>query len=317
MWAILLLLLVHIACAEPVPGANTEGQVSQSAPSSLDDELASMSKELDGMDTPAEEAEEAPQAEAKPAQAEEKISQIPGADVPVKRYVDVEPGEQLALVQYNVAPQIISTRPGDKVAILDEAAINGKTPCPTTTTDSPAPRMYCNSCGKKNPKEKGQITSYIDVDSPKECAGLCARYIAKGKRCDVWEYHGEWRNKQCFLLHIPDFPGCKGDVGENGDMSFESGTCFEGTEEDEKGADLDMIEPEQDDEMMEATSNEVPSWFPRVEASVGNGFSNGAIGWKVSVGAMIFLLGGIATFRGLRKTQNADYAKLIDNTDEV
>jgi len=118
MWAILLLLLVHIAYAEPVPGANTEGQVSQSAPSSLDDELASMSKELDGMDTPAEEAQEAPQAEAKPAQAEEKISQIPGADVPVKRYVDVEPGEQLALVQYNVAPQIISTDLATKLQFL-------------------------------------------------------------------------------------------------------------------------------------------------------------------------------------------------------
>lgn len=324
MWAILLLLLVHIACAEPISSVNKEGQVSQEAPSSLDDELASMSKQLDGMDTPEELQEETPQAEATPAKAkEENVSQA-SADVPVKRYIDVEPGEQLALVQYNVAPQIISTRPGDKVAVLDEALMNGKTPCPTTTTDSPAPRMFCNSCGKKNPKERGQITSYIDVDNSRECAGLCARYIAKGKNCDVWEYHGEWRNKQCFLLHIPDFPSCKGDVGQVGDMSFESGTCFEGAEDDDK-PDLEMLEPEpmmQDDEekpdeLMEASSNEAPSWFPRVEASVGNGFSNGAIGWKVSVGAMIFLLGGIATFRGLRKPQSADYAKLIDNTDEV
>lgn len=322
MWAIFILLLVHIACAEPVPSANAEGQVS----SPLDDELASMSKELDGMDdTPVEQQEESPQAEASPEQSEKDVSQV-AAETPVKRYVDVEPGETLALVQYNVAPQIISTRPGDKVAILDEAAIDGKTPCPTTTTDSPAPRMFCNSCGKKNPKERGEITSYIDVDNSRECAGLCARYIAKGKPCDVWEYHGEWRNKQCFLLHIPDFPGCKGDVGQVGDMAFESGTCFEGTDGDDQ-PDLDNVAVDDgleslgSDELMEASSMDagsdgVPSWFPRMEASVGNGFSNGA-SWKVSVGAMIFLIGGIATFRGLRKPQSADYAKLIDNTDEV
>lgn len=321
MWAIFLLLVVHIAFAEPVPSVNEEGPVANP----LDDELASMSKELNGMDDrPVEQQEEAPQAQASPAQVEQDVSQQ--AETPVKRYIDVEPGEVVSLVQFNVPPQIISTRPGDKLAILDEAQLNGKTPCPTTTTESPAPRMFCNSCGKANPKEKGEITSYIDVDNSRECAGLCARYIAKGKPCDVWEYHGEWRNKQCFLLHIPGHKGCKGDVGQVGDEAFESGTCFEGTEDDDK-PDLDgvpMIEEdnsgleslEADDEMMEATSNEVPSWFPRMEASVGNGFSNGA-SWKVSVGAMIFLLGGIATFRGLRKADGADYAKLIDNTDEV
>jgi len=313
MWAILLLLLVHIVRAEPVPSENDVAVNDGGIPSSpIDAELASMSKELneeESKETPQAQGE--PQQKPQPPQLEEDVSL---SEKDVKRFVDVEPGEQVALVQYNVAPQIISTRPGDKIAILPINHMG--TPCPTTSTKSPHPKMYCQSCGKKNPKEEGQMTSYIDVDSPRECASLCARYISKGRKCDVWEYHGEWRNKQCFLLNLPDFPKCKGDVGMMGDMSFESGTCYQSEDDESAPKMVDELASLGDEVMGSKSSPTIPSWFPRGEASVGNAMGPGAIGWKVALGVMILLLGSIALFRGTKK-RSADYVKLLEHTDEV
>merc|ERR1719357_1586094 len=119
--------MVHAFAAEM--NAMNEGEASVGA-NPIDQELAQMSKELD--DQPVK------QTVAK-KEKEEKISDSPNIDV--KRYVDLEPNEELALVQYNVPAQIISTRPGDKVAIVP---VGGKhtTPSPTTTSESPHPHMY-------------------------------------------------------------------------------------------------------------------------------------------------------------------------------
>jgi len=298
MWAILCLLMVHAFAAET--NAMKDGEANVAA-TPIDQELAQMSKELD--DQPVKQTV---------VKKEEEISDSPNIDV--KRYVDLEPNEELALVQYNVPAQIISTRPGDKVAIVP---VGGKstTPCPTTTSKSPHPHMYCQSCGKMNPKERGLITSYIDVSSSRECASLCARYLSKGKRCDVWEYHGEWRNKQCFLLCIPDFKKCTGDLGLNGDMSFESGTCDKTLEFDEggdSGLDGEISELSSLDTMGDS---ELPSWFPRAETSVGAALGSHSTAFTVGFGALFLVLVGAAFV--CRSKRSDGYTELLDNRDEV
>jgi hypothetical protein len=279
-----------------------DGEASVAA-TPIDQELAQMSKELDNQPVK--------QTLVKKNENEEKISDSPNIDV--KRYVELEPNEELALVQYNVPAQIISTKPGDKVAIVP---VGGKstTPFPTTTSKSPHPHMFCNSCGKMNPKERGLITSYIDVSSSRECASLCARYLTKGKRCDVWEYHGEWRNKQCFLLCIPDFTKCKGDIGLVGEMSFESGTCDRHIEFDDVGdsgvddmGDLSSLDTMGD--------SELPSWFPRAETSVGAALGSHSTAFTVGFGALFLVLVGAAFM--CRSKRSEGYTELLDNRDEV
>lgn len=289
MWALLLFCLVQVAF-----GGNA-----------LDQELESMTKELDNSQ---------PQA----VQAKEQVLSAKNApqmsDKDVKRYVDVEPGEEIALVQYNVAPQIISTRPGDKIAILPVSPQT--TPCPPKEKTNPHPHTYCQSCGKENPKERGEVTSYIDVTNSKECASLCARYLGKDQVCDGWEYHGEWRNKQCFLLHNPNASKCKGDIGLLGDMAFESGTCDrmvdeEGDGEDE-GEDLEPAESEEDEKI---ESDGLPSWFPRVEAKVGN-----ALGTDVSGTALLAVVGVCILLMGVyrySKRPTTGYVELLDKQEEV
>lgn len=304
MW-ILLLATIHLAFTQAadknLDSVDAGVGVSSNA---LDQELASMSKELD---------------DSQPVVKEEKKKESnvgfgdPGHTAlnegDAKRFVELGPGEELGIVQYNVAPLIISTRPGDKFGVFP---LGGKktTPCPTTTSKNPHPHMYCQSCGKQNPKERGLVTSYIDVTNSKECASLCARYISKGKRCDVWEYHGEWRNKQCFLLYIPNFTRCKGDVGLLGEMSFESGTCDQasgmpgGTDSDFEEGDSDVLD------------DGLPSWFPRVESSVGSTITNNPTTVKLSLVVLFMLFAGYVLY-GRSKRPAAGYEELLDTREEV
>merc|ERR1719499_1845074 len=289
--------MVHAFAAET--NAMNDGEASVAA-TPIDQELAQMSKELD--DQPVK------QTLVKKNENEEKISDSPNIDV--KRYVELEPNEELALVQYNVPAQIISTRPGDKVAIVP-AGGKHTTPCPSTTSKNPHPHMYCQSCGKMNPKERGLITSYIDVTNSRECASLCARYLSKGNRCDVWEYHGEWRNKQCFLLYIPDFKKCSGDLGTDGDLSFESGTC-------DSGVDLDGIDETLEMETLETAGDDgLPSWFPRVESSVSSIIGNSSATWNIAFVALCMILVGGVIYHRSKRTNTIGYMELLEHRDEV
>lgn len=324
MWALVCLLAVHAFASDAnadlfSADAGKEDLGSDHQNNDIDQELARMSSELD--EQPVQQAvkdnqdnaidQELAQPEnVQPIKVhprkEEQISDSPNIDV--KRYVELEPDEELALVQYNVPAQIISTRPGDKIAIVP---VGGRhtTPCPTTTSKNPHPHMYCQSCGRKNPKEKGLITSYIDVSSSRECASLCARYLAKGNRCDVWEYHGEWRNKQCFLLYIPSFKKCVGDIGALGETNFESGTC------DNEGGLSSGIDEDLETESMDL-SDGLPSWFPRVESSVGSILENHPTTWTLSLAAVFMMIVG-AVFYQRAKRPAVGYTQLLDNREEV
>jgi len=303
MWALFYLFVVHTFAQNANADLNAKAGEADLGTNPLDQELAQMSKELDSQ--PVQPVKAMPK-------AQQKEEQLSNSDVDVKRYVELEPNEQIALVQYNVPAQIISTRPGDKVAIVPVG--KKTTPCPSTTTKNPNPHMYCQSCGKVNPKEKGLITSYIDVGNSRECASLCGRYLVKGNRCDVWEYHGEWRNKQCFLLYIPDFKKCQGDIGLLGELSFESGTCMVEAVKPDTGIDETLEMGGEVDEVGADTG--LPSWFPRVEASVGSILGSHATAWKVALGALFVMLVG-AAFYQRSKRPTAGYMELLDNREEV
>jgi hypothetical protein len=304
MWALFILFVVHAFAQDANVDQNAKVGEADLGTNPLDQELAQMSKELDSQPVQPVKAAMPKKAPAK----EEQISDSPNIDV--NRYVELEPNEQIALVQYNVPAQIISTRPGDKVAIVP---VGGKktTPCPSTTTKNPHPHMYCQSCGKVNPKERGLITSYIDVSNSRECASLCARYLAKGNRCDVWEYHGEWRNKQCFLLYIPDFKKCQGDIGLLGEMSFESGTC----ESEEVSQDTGIDETLEMGEVDEVGADTGLPLFPRMEKGVGSILGSHPT-WKLAIGALFVMLVGVAFYQR-SKSPTGGYMELLDNREEV
>jgi len=82
------------------------------------------------------------------------------------------------------------------------------------------PNHVCRSCGKVDNNELVIFSSSTFVKTEKLCADLCLNH----PKCNAYEWHGDWNNKECFLCNYKGI-SCSIDIHHAETPYFRSGIC--------------------------------------------------------------------------------------------